>query len=435
MALCLRAMLALACIAPATRALAQTTAAPTAAPVATPKRAPLAALTSPSGRGPYSAQALLHAPFMAGARLFVLDASGALTVRDDNGRAAPRIVLPAIDGGYAAISPSPNGRYVAYLVADSAHTFGDVHVRDVGSGRDLPDVLHAARVSRAPWTHNESGFFYVREETPGGRQRIYFHSLGRAEKNDAVLFSQFDQPTWSYDARVSDDGEYAVFTVGHPTDNHTRIFFIDMTDAEHPTLDAPVVRLANSFDAHYEFVDNAGTYFFLQTDRDAPRGRIVLANTNVTRETGWPALVAQTEDTLVYARTAGDEYLIPVYRVNGRLTAHVLGPQDPAQVRAEMQERIDSLRKAREAEGRNNRRGERGIFYRDESPLRLRPVRDVTLPDGASIVAMNAVADRSTVYFVARMPDGSLRTYAYDVKTGTASTSAPVTPTTTAPSR
>ena len=432
MTLSLRTALVLACVLPASGALAQTTAAPAAAARAIPA-APhpsLASLSSPTGRGPYSAQAMLQAPFMAGARLFALDASGALTVRDNNGRGAPHEVLPPVAGGYAAIAPSPNGRYVAYTTADSTHTFGDVRVRDVANGHDLPDVLHAARVSRAPWTHNESGFFYVREEAPGGRQRIYFHSLGRAEASDAVIFSQFDQPTWSYDARVSDDGEYAVFTVGHPADNHTRVFFIDMTDAEHPTLDAPVVRLANTFDSHYEFVDNAGTYFFLQTDRDAPRGRVVLANTNVTRETGWPSVVPQSEDTLVYARTAGDQYVIPVYRVNGHLTARVLGPPDPTVVRAEMRARIDSIRKEREKDRNDNRRSDRGPFMmRDVSPIRLQAVRDVDLPDGASILAMNTIADKPTVYFVARMPDGSLRTYAYDVTNGSAATSAPVTAT------
>jgi hypothetical protein len=414
----LRTALLLACAAPAGVALAQ-------APGG--KAAPI----SPADRGPYSARALLAAPFQAGKRLFALDATGALTVRDDDGHGAPRVVLPAVPGGFAAIAPSPGGRYVAYSSADSSHLFGDVHVRDVTTGRDLPDVLHAARVSRAPWTHNESGFFYVREETPGGRQRVYYHSLGRAESADGIIVSQFDQPTWSYDARVSDDGEYAVFTVGHPIDAHTRVFFIDMVDAEHPHLDAPVVRLVDTFDARYEFVDNAGPYFFLQTNRDAPRGRVVLANTNVTRETQWPSLVPQSSDTLAYARTAGDQYVIPVYRENGRLTARVLGPPDPSVLRSEARQRLDSLRREREQERRGERDERRPMIGREPAAIRLQPVRDVDLPDGASIVAMNAVADRPTVYFVARLADGSFRTYAYDVKTGAAVTSAPVAPATT----
>lgn len=416
------------CLAPLAGAAAQSVATPATTSAPAPRAAAQVAVSvapAPTALDdPYSARALLLAPFRAGKHVFALDATGALTVRDDDGRAAPRILLPAASGGYAAIAPSPEGKYVAYAVTSGARSFGELHVRDVATGHDLPDVLHTARISRAPWLHNEKGFFYVREETTGGRQRVYFHSLGRAESADAVVLSQFDHPEWTYDARVSDDGQYAVFTIGHPTDAHTRLFFVDMADADHPHLDAPVVRLVDTFDARYQFVDNAGSYFFLQTDRDAPRGRVVLANTDITRETRWPSVVAQTSDTLLYARTAGDEYVIPVYRINGRAVARVLGPPDPSVIRAEMQRRVDSLRKARDRDARDNPREARRPIMREESPLRLQPVRDLALPEGASIVAMNTVADQPDVYYVVRMADGSLRSYVYDVKRGTAQTSA-----------
>lgn len=402
-----------ACAAPLAGAIAQ---APkgAASPVSTTPTTRVASTAVPTAASlvdPYSARALLLAPFQAGKHVFALDASGALTVRDDQGRAAPRVVLPATTGGYAAIVPSPDGKYVAYAVTASARPFGEVRVRDVATGRDLSDVLHAARIGRAPWLHNEKGFFYTREETPGGRERVYFHSLGRAESGDAVILSQFDHPEWTYDARVSDDGQYAVFTIGHPGDAHTRLFFVDMADPDHPNLDAPVVRLVDTFDARYDFVDNAGSYFFLQTNRDAPHGRVVLANTDITRETRWPSVVKETSDTLLYARTAGDQYVIPVYRINGRAVARVLGPPDPSVIRAEMQQRMDSLRKARERDARDNPREGRRTIMREESPLRLQPVRDLVLPDGASIVAMNTVADKDAVYYVARLADGSLRSY------------------------
>lgn len=410
-----------ACAAPLAGATAQSTTATRTTP------AQVAATNAPAPASlvdPYSARALLLAPFQAGKHVFSLDASGALTVRDDDGRAAPRVVLPAVSGGYAAIAPSPDGKYVTYAMSSGGRAFGELRVRDVATGRDLTDVLHAARIGRAPWLHNEKGFFYTREETPGGRERVYFHSLGRAESADAVIVSQFDHPEWTYDARVSDDGQYAVFTIGHPTDAHTRLFFIDMADPDHPHLDAPVVRLVDTFDARYDFVDNAGSYFFLQTDRDAPRGRVVLANTDITRETRWPSVVKESNDTLLYARTAGDQYVIPVYRINGRAVARVLGPPDPSVIRAEMRERMDSLRKARERDARDNPRAGRRPIMREDSPLRLQPVRDLALPTGASIVAINTVADQADVYYVVRLADGSLQTYVYDVKNGTAQTSA-----------
>lgn len=389
---------------PATSVGAQATAARSAVV------APGATLASPS----------LLAPFKTGKQYFDVDASGALEVRDGE-NAAPRQLLPA--GSFSIVAPSPNGRYVAYGSAATGTGAYQVRIRDVQKGTDLPDVLHNARISAAPWSHDEKGFLYVREDSAGGRQRVYYHGLGRAEANDALIFSQFDHPEWRYTARVSDDGHYAVFTISYPADSHTRIYFIDLDDPDKPNFGAPVVKLVQSFDARYEFVDNAGTYFFLQSDRDAPRGRIILANTGVIRETRWPSLIAQSDDTLLFARTAGDEYLVAVYRsATGVASARLFGPQDPAILRNEVRSRMDSLKKAREKEGDRDRStrgiGPRGLM--GNGPIiRLEPRSDLPIPAGASIVAMNSVADDAQLFYTIKLSDGRTQSFVYDVKRST----------------
>lgn len=362
---------------------------------------------------PYSTRALTLAPFRAGDRYFNTDQTGALYVRNDL-RAPARVILPA--GSFTVVAPSHDGRYLAYALAPAGAMAYEVHVRDVETGRDLGDVLHSARISAAPWTHNAKGFFYVRSDTTGHRERVYYHSLGRGEAADAVMLSQFDHPEWRYAARVSDDGQFAVFTISHPADAKTRLYFIDMTDGDKPRLDAPVVRLVDEFDSRYEFVDNAGSYFFLQTDRGAPRGRVVLANTDITRETRWPAVLPESSDTLLYARTAGDEFVIPVYHTAGGTVARIYGPPNPKVVRAEMQRRLDSLRKARANEPRGQRPIGGVMPLRDLSPIRLELRGEIPIPAQSSIVAINTVADDEHVLYTVRMPDGTLSAFVYDVK-------------------
>jgi prolyl oligopeptidase len=358
------------------------------------------------------------APFRAGDRFFSVAAAGALQVRDGD-KGAPRDLLPA--GTFSVVAPSPNGRYVAYTVGPAHPAPYDVRIRDVQTGMDLPDVLHDSRISPAPWSHDNKGFLYVREEVPGGRQRVYYHGLGRAPEKDALILTQFDHPEWRYSARVSDDGNYAVFTISYPADDHTRIYFIDLADPGKPNFGAPVVKLAQAFDARYEFVDNAGSYFFLQTNRGAPQGQILLANTDVIRETRWPALIRQTDDSLLFARTAGDEYLVAVYRTGaGASIAKVLGPEDPAVLRQEIRDRIDSLKKAREK--RDDSRpvrevGSRG-FMGNGPAIRLEPRSDVPIPAGATIVAMNSIADQEQLFYTVRLSDGTTKSFVYDVKNG-----------------
>ncbi|MGI8548006.1 MAG: hypothetical protein ACR2M1_11850 [Gemmatimonadaceae bacterium] len=361
---------------------------------------------------------LTLAPFKRGDMLFNTDANGSLYVR--NGRdARPKLLLAA--GSYDAVAPSNDGKYIAYTLPGSAASGAgsDLRVRSIETGRDLSDVLHNTIVSRKPWTHNEKGFFYTREDPADRRQRVYYHSLGKDQSRDAVVLSQMDQPEWRYDASVSDDGHFAVFTISHPADAHTRLYFIDLDNPGRPTLNAPIVRLIDAFSARYSFVDNAGSYFFLQTDRDAPLGSVVLANTDMTRVSSWPVVIPQSADTLVYVRTAGDEFVLPVYRVGTANVARVYGPPDPAAMRAEFQKRIDSLRKERadaEREGRRDRDISDAMRMRAPAAIRLERGSDFPVPAGASIVAMNTIADNEEVFYTLRMPDGSTRSLLYNIK-------------------
>ncbi|HEY8312170.1 MAG TPA: hypothetical protein VIG47_16510, partial [Gemmatimonadaceae bacterium] len=355
-------------------------------------------------------------PFRAGDRFFYVDASGVLQVRDSE-KGAPRGLLPA--GTFSVIAPSPNGRYVAYTVGPAHPGPYDVRIRDVQSGKDLPDVLHRARISPAPWSHDNKGFLYIREDSADARQRVYYHGLGRASERDALILSQFDHPEWRYAARVSDDGNYAVFTITYPADAHTRIYFIDLADPGKPNFGAPVVKLTQSFDARYDFVDNAGAYFFLQTDRAAPRGQILLANTDVIRETRWPPLIRETDDSLLFARTAGDEYVVAVYRTaSGADIAKVFGPEDPTVLRQEIRNRIDSLQKARDKE--SDKRpvrpmGSRGLMGSGPA-IRLTPRSDIPIPAGARIVAMNSLADQEQLFYTVKLSDGATQSFMYDVR-------------------
>ena len=358
------------------------------------------------------------APFRAGGRFFYVNASGELRVRDGD-KGIERGLLPA--GTFSTVAPSPDGKYVAYAVGPTHSGPYDVRIRDVQNGRDLPDVLHLARISPAPWSHDNKGFLYVREDASDGRQRVYYHGLGREPAKDALILSQFDHPEWRYAARVSDDGNYAVFTISYPSDSNTRIYFIDLADPGKPNFGAPVVKLTQAFDARYEFVDNAGAYFFLQTNRASSRGSILLANTDVIREARWPALIPQTDDSLLFARTAGNEYLVAVYQTaSGADVAKVFGPQDPAVLRKEIRNRIDSLKKVRDKN--DDKRpvramGSRG-FMGNGPAIRLEPRSDMPVPVGSTIIAMNALADQDQLFYTLKLSDGTTQSFVYDVTNG-----------------
>lgn len=91
------------------------------------------------------------------------------------------------------------------------------------------------------------------------------------------------------------------------TDVRTRLYFIDFDNPGKPEINNPVVRLIDKRDAEYEFVGNNRTIFYVRTDRNAPRGRIVAISIDNAREERWNTIVAESKDALVGATMAGED--------------------------------------------------------------------------------------------------------------------------------
>src|SRR6266699_2476376 len=86
----------------------------------------------------------------------------------------------------STLAVSEDGRLLAYGTSASGSDWEEFRVRDVASGRDLPDHLQWIKFSGASWTKDGAGFFYSRYPQPGDKaltdvnrfQRLYYHRLG-----------------------------------------------------------------------------------------------------------------------------------------------------------------------------------------------------------------------------------------------------------------
>jgi prolyl oligopeptidase len=270
--------------------------------------------------------ARFSAPFKEGGRYFFLENTGLqnqsiLYVQDGRG-ATPRVLLDpnllSSDGtvSLAGQTASDDGHYLAYSISTSGSDWREVRVRDVNNARDLSDTLKWVKFSNISWTHDNKGFFYSRyDEQPSGNkmtnvnrnQKLYYHRLGRPQSRDDLIYDRPDQPDWLLSGSVTDDGQYLIITVSQGTDVRNRLYFIDLDNSGKPLTNNPVVRLIDKLDAEYEFIGNRATTFYVRTDRNAPKGRIVAISIDNPREDRWATVVAESKDALVSAITAGDD--------------------------------------------------------------------------------------------------------------------------------
>ena len=105
------------------------------------------------------------------------------------------------------------------------------------------------------------------------------------------------------------------------TDVRNRLYFIDLDNPGKPKINNPVFRLIDRLDAEYEFVGNRGTMFYVRTDRNAPKGRIVAISIENPREERWNTIVAESKDALVTATTAGEDIVAITSRTRGPASA------------------------------------------------------------------------------------------------------------------
>jgi prolyl oligopeptidase len=200
-----------------------------------------------------------------------------------------------------------DGKLMVYSVRRSGSDWREFFVRDVEAKRDLDDHIEWVKFSGASFTHDGKGFFYGRYPEPregetyeqaNRNQQLYYHRVGTAQSEDQLIYERPDQPEWSFGAFVTDDGRYAIMSVGHGTDERNRVYYKDLGDPSSPQLDAEVVTLLDDFDASYGFIDNDGPVFYFDTNLDAPKNRVIAIDIREPARENWREIVPEKDDVL-----------------------------------------------------------------------------------------------------------------------------------------
>jgi prolyl oligopeptidase len=206
-----------------------------------------------------------------------------------------------------------DGKLMAYGTAASGSDWQEWHVRDVDTGKDLPDLIKWVKFSGASWTKDGKGFYYSRYDEPKGTalrdtnyfQKLYYHKLGTSQSADTLIYERPDNKELGFGGSVTNDGHYLVIFVFQGTAPKNRLYYKDLTKP-----DSEVVKLLDDFDAQYQFVDNDGSVFWIRTDVDAPRGKLIAIDTRHPEKANWKTLVEQSADKLEDVNVVDNLFLL-----------------------------------------------------------------------------------------------------------------------------
>jgi prolyl oligopeptidase len=258
---------------------------------------------------------------------------------------------------------SDDGSMLAYGVSSGGSDWQEFRVREVATGRDLPDRLRWIKFSGMTWTKDGKGFFYSRYAEPAGNaltaavrnHKVYYHRTGTPQEQDVLVYERPDQPDFIISSSVTEDGRYLVINLSQGSDRRNRIHVLDLVDPASPRVQGSVMRLLDAADASWSLVGNDGPVFYFQTDKDAPRGRLVAVDLRNPAPASWRTVVPQGPDALSGVRRVNNRFVaLYMHDVTSRLRLYTTAGAPAGEVQ------LPGLGSVSGLSGRNQ---DRELFY------------------------------------------------------------------------
>ena len=211
---------------------------------------------------------------------------------------------------------SEDGSLVAYLISEGGSDWRKGIVLNAKTKEVIGDTLIDIKFSSIAWKGNE-GFFYSSYDKPKGSElsaktdqhKLYYHKLGTPQKNDQLIFGGTPAEKYRYvSGAVSLDAHYLFISAAVNTSGN-KLFLKDLKNPK-----APLVTITNSLDADTQFIDNAGTTLFFETNLNAPNGRLVKAEVAKPQPEYWQDVIPETKNVLSISATGN--YFFAHYMVD-----------------------------------------------------------------------------------------------------------------------
>ena len=262
-------------------------------------------------------------PWKAGQRYFVSEKTGlnnhSIVYRMDRLEGERTVLFNpntwSKDGttSLAGMSFSPDGKFAAYGIQEAGSDWRTWKIREIETGRDLPEVFEQLKFTGLSWTADSRGLYYSKYPTPEADakfvalnkdMKVRFHRLGTDPADDAVVYERPDQPDWNFSADVTEDGRYLILTTHIGTDAKFRVGYLDLSDPTAASID-----LVGNFDYEYSFIDHDGPVFYFLTDDAAVRRRVIAIDIRSPQPEQWREIVPQAEAPLMSVSRIDNQFI------------------------------------------------------------------------------------------------------------------------------
>ncbi len=219
-----------------------------------------------------------------------------------------------------AWQPSKEGSLLAYQLSQGGDEESILRVIDVESGELVDGPIDRCRYSPIGWLPGGKAYYYVRRlaasDVPDGEEqyhrRVWLHAVGADPSTDVRVFGDgFDKTTF-FSASVSIDGHWLVVSASPGTAPRNDVWIADLS-ASDPA--APRLReIQVGVDAQTSVHVGRDGRAYIYTDRDAPRGRLAVADPSNPARENWRDLLPEDAEAVLedFAILDAEELTRPV---------------------------------------------------------------------------------------------------------------------------
>jgi prolyl oligopeptidase len=253
------------------------------------------------------------APVWRGARAFFTrrqpgQEHAALIVREPGGTERilvdPTVLDPAGTTTLDAWVPSLDGERLAYQLSTGGDEEARLLVLDVASGAQVDGPVDRCRYSPVAWLPGGEEFYYVRRlaptDVPAGEdqfhRRVYRHRVGADPATDVEVHGAGLDPTNYYGLSASRDGAWLVVSAAAGTAPRDDVWIADLRSAAGDRALQPV---QVEVDAKCQAWVARDGLLYLQTNRDAPKGRLCRVAPSEPDYENWVDVVPETADAVL----------------------------------------------------------------------------------------------------------------------------------------
>jgi prolyl oligopeptidase len=202
---------------------------------------------------------------------------------------------------------SKDGKLLFYGRREGGQDEVTVHVLNVDTKAELPDVFPHADYFSVEVTPDNKGVYYVR--TVEGAPRAYYHAMGTDVAKDKIIYGENLGKDRILVAGLSEDGHYLAFIVIYGSGSERSDVYLQDLKAQ-----GPIKPVVNDTVAQF-YPQFGGDTIYLHTNWKAPLWHVYAVNPNDLVRDHWTEVIPETKVKLESANPAGGK-LVAVYTKN-----------------------------------------------------------------------------------------------------------------------